>query len=277
MALCRLLVPLAVLALLGPGCGGDSSSSSGSGTQPSGLLTINAPSDVIKCGACQPFTATYTKGGAAQTVTPTWRTDNPSVATIDAAGQLTPVAHGDVTVIAEYQEARTSMLIHVVNDYGALWYGNYLITSCRATGAFDPGEWCSSEGLGAGQTLPLGLDLQQDRDRVTGTVWLGELNGPFSGNVASGGNLTGESKFTYTYESGTLDVLVSPFSALREGERIAAGHFTVVFSMVGVPGNCTFEARVLALDKAPAARALGRQAPGPARTLRDVWRLVRQR
>jgi hypothetical protein len=277
MSLRRLLVPLVALLLLGPGCGDSSKGSSGAGTRASGILSINAPSDVIKCGACQPFTATYTRGGVAQTVTPTWRTDNSAVATIDASGQLTPIAHGDVTVTAEYQEARASKMIHVVNDYGALWYGNYLITDCRATGGFDPRDWCSIEGFGSGQTLPLGLDLQQDRDRVNGTLWLGDLNGPFSGSVASGGNLTGESRFTFTYESGVLDILVSPLSALREGERITQGHFTVVFSMAGVPGNCTFDTRILALDKAPAVRALGRQAPGAARTLRDVWRLMRQR
>jgi hypothetical protein len=278
MSLRRLLVPLVSLLLLGPGCGGDSSSGGGASTQASGFLTINAPTDVIKCGACQPFTATYTRGGVAQTVTPTWRTDNPAVATIDGSGQLTPIAHGDVTVTAEYQEARASKLVHVVNDYGATWYGNYLITRCAASGDFERWGWCDPDGFGAGQTLLMAMELQQDRDRVTGTFWLGGLDGPFTGAVASGGNLTGEAKYTYTYDDGAvLDILVSPLSVLREGDRITQGHFTVVFSMVWMSGNCTFDGRVMGLDIVPSGRSGLRLTSETPRTLRDVLRLMRQR
>jgi Bacterial Ig-like domain (group 2) len=278
MSIRRLFVVLAALSLMGPGCGDSSDSGSRGGTQMSGFLTINAPSDVIKCGACQPFTATYTKGGTPQTVTPTWRTDNTAVATIDAAGQLTPIAHGDVTVIAEYQEARASKLVHVVNDYGASWYGNYLVTRCQATGGFDEAGWCDEDAtVAVGKTLPVALELVQDRDTVTGTLWLGAVNGSFTGSVATGGNLTGEAKLSYMYDGGVMDAFVSPFSVMREGDRIAQGTFTVVSTAAGVPGNCTFEARIMGLDKAPSGRASMPRVQGMPRTLRDVLRLLQQR
>jgi hypothetical protein len=213
----------------------------------------------------------------AQTVTPTWRTDNPAVAVIDASGQLTPIAHGDVTVIAEYQEARASKLVHVVNDYGATWYGDYVVTRCQATGQFDQEGWCGPDAFAPGQTLPIGLVFQQDRDSVTGTLWLGALNGPFTGTVASGGNLTGECKIALTSDVGVLDVLVSPFSILREGDRITQGTFTQVVTSPGVAGNCTFESRIMGLDKVPSERSGIRQAPRMPRTLRDVLRLMQQR
>lgn len=278
MSIWRLFVPLVALALLGPGCGDSSNSGTGTSTQASGILTINAPADVIKCGACQPFTATYTRGGVTQTVTPTWRTDNTAVATIDTSGQLTPIAHGDVTVLADYQEARASKMVHVVNDYGVTWYGNYLITRCAASGAFARWGWCDPDGFAEGQTLLMAMELQQDRDRVTGTFWLGGSNGPFTGSVASGGNLSGEAKYTYTYDDGTvLDILVSPFSALREGDRITQGHFTVVNSIVGFSGNCTFDGRVLGLDIVPSGRSGLRLTSETPRTLQDVLRVMRQR
>jgi hypothetical protein len=276
MSIRRLLVPLVALFLLGPGCGGDSSSGGGASTQASGFLTINAPSDVIKCGACQPFTATYTKGGAGQTVTPTWRTDNTAVATIDASGQLTPIAHGDVTVIAEYQGANASKLVHVVNDYGATWYGNYVITRCQATYGAQEVGMCDSDGFAVGNVFPLGLEFQQDRDRVTGTLWLGQLSGPFTGSVASGGNLTGEAKIAWTVQDGVIDVLVSPFSMLRESDRISDGHFTVLMTIAGDPGTVTFDARIMGLEKASSGRSSLRQAPAVPRSLRDVPRLMRQ-
>jgi len=70
---------------------------------------------------------------------------------------------------------------------------------------------------------------------------------------------------------------VSPFSVLREGDRIAQGSFRVVFTATGYPGNCTLDARVLGLDKLPSGRASLPKAPRPARTLRDVLRLLQHR
>jgi hypothetical protein len=276
MALHRFLLPVLALLLLGPGCGG-SSGGGGNTNRSTGYLTIAVPSDVIKSGGGQLLTASYTKGGAAQTVTPTWRTDNPAVATIDATGQLAAVSHGSVTVSAEYEGAKATAAVRVVNDYQAIWYGNYLITRCQATGPFDKGGWCEDDGFGTGQTLAIAFDLQQDRDKATGTVYFGSVEGPFTGSVATGGNLTGESKFTYSYDAGVVDVLVSPFSIVRQGDRISEGTFTVVFTASGVFGNCTFDARIMGLDKVPAGRSSVRHAPSMPHTLRDVLQLLRRR
>lgn len=272
----RTLASLLVLLVLATGCGGSSGGTSRGPTQPSAFLTINVPADIIKCGACQPFTATLTRGATTETVAPSWRTDNPAVATIAASGELTAISNGEVTVIAEYQGMSDSKRVRVVTDYGAVWYGNYLVTRCDASYAFEEGGWCAADALGAGQTLRLGLDLQQDRDVVTGTIWLGEASGPFSGRVATGGNLTGEAKFTFT-TNVLLDILVSPFSVLREGDRISQGTFTVVFAVSGAPGNCTIDARIMGLDKATSGRSQARRQSPSSMSLRDVLRMIVER
>jgi hypothetical protein len=276
MAPHRLLVPVLALILLGPGCGGSSDGGGGSLTQPSGFLTINVPADMIKAGATQSLTATMTKGGTSQTVTPTWRTDNTAVATIDASGQLTAVAHGEVTVIADHQGMSGTKKVRVLNDYGATWYGDYVVTNCKATYGAEEAGMCDEDGFAVGNVFPLGLQFQQDRDRVTGTLWLGQLSGPFTGSVASGGNLTGEAKIAWTVQDGVIDVLVSPFSMLRESDRISDGHFTVLMTIAGDPGTVTFDARIMGLEKASTGRSSLRQAPAAPRTLRDVPRLMRQ-
>lgn len=277
MTRCGSFVSLCVLLAHVAGCGGSSSGTSHSPTQPSPFLTINVPSDIIKCGACEPFTATLTQGSTTQTVTPAWRTDNPAVATIAASGELTAISNGEVTVIAEYQGMSDSKRVRVVTDYGAVWYGQYLITRCEASNAFDEAGWCDPDGFAAGRTFPIGLELQQDRDIVTGTIWFGQISGPFSGRVATGGNLTGESKFTWSYDDGVVDILVSPLSVLREGDRIAQGTFTVVFAASGALGNCTIDARVMGLDKATSGRSQARRDVPSRAALRDVLRMLLER
>jgi len=272
----RLFVPLLALLILGPGCG-SKSSGGGNIVGSSGTLTINAPSDVIKCGACQPFTATYTKGGSSQTVTPTWSTDNAAIATIDATGQLTAVSHGNVTVNATYQDARASKPVRIVADYGTTWAGHYMITRCEATDDWRSAGFCDDEGFTAGQTLEIGLDFQQERDAVSGTMWLGALNGSFTGTVASAGNLTGECKMAFSVEGIVADTLVSPFSVLRQGDRITEGNFTVTMTTAQMHGHGVFDARVMGLDKYTGGRAAIRKETRPPRTLRGVWQMIRGR
>jgi len=239
-------------------------------------LTITAPSDVIKCGACQPFTATYTKGGTPQTVTPTWSTDNPAVATIDPSGQLTAVSNGDVTVTARYEGVSAIKSVHIVNDYGTLWAGNYVITRCEETQDFKDAGFCDEDVFEPGQTAEVALDFQQERYAVTGTMWLGALNGSFTGTVATAGELTGESKMTMTFEGGVMDILVAPFRVVRQGDRIPEGSFTVTMTIPGAHGHGVYDARVMGLDKVPSGRAVARQTPRMPHRPHDVFRLVRR-
>jgi len=276
MATVRLFVPLLALLLLGPGCS-KSSDGGGNNNGPSGYLTINAPSDVIKCGACQPFTATYTKGGVSQTVAPTWSTNNPAVATIDGSGQLTPLTHGDVNVTARYEDATATKPIHVVNDYGAVWSGQYVITRCEASAGAAWEGFCDAEGFFVSRALPIDLEFQQERYAVTGTVWLGSVQSTFTGTVNTGGELTGESKGSISFEDGVVDVLVSPFRVVRQAERIPDGSFTATMTLSGYAGRGTFDARVMGLDKYTGGRTAIRKATRPPRTLRDVWQMVRER
>jgi hypothetical protein len=237
-------------------------------------LTINAPSEVIKCGASQLLSATYKKGGAPQTVMPTWSTDNPAIATIDATGELTAVSHGEVTVTARYEDAAAVKRVRIVNDYGTTWAGHYMVTRCEETDDWRSAEFCDAEGLAAGQTFDIGLDLQQERDAVTGTMWLGALNGSFTGAVVSAGNLTGECKMAFNVEGSVADILVSPFSVMRQGDRITEGTFTATTTAAQMRGRVIFDARVMGLEKVAGTRVSARQLP---RTVRDAWQLMRQR
>jgi hypothetical protein len=275
VAIHRLFAPVLALLLLGPACGGGSSG--GNRNSSTGFLAITAPSDVIKCGDCQPLSATYTKGGTSQAVTPTWSTDNPNIATIDSTGRLTPLAHGDVNVTARYEGASASKLIHVVNDYGTTWVGQYVITRCDASSGPAWEGFCDPEAFFVSRALQIALEFQQERYAVTGTVWLGSVQSTFTGTVNTGGELTGESKGSMSSEDGVVDLLVSPFRVVQQGERIADGSFTVTMTASWAAGRGAFDARVMGLDKYTGGRTAIRKAPWPPRTLSDVWQMMRQR
>jgi hypothetical protein len=266
----KLWIPVLVSLVIASGCGGDGNTSGGGVRPATRFLTVSVTSDVITCGKCETFTATLTTGsGATQTVTANWRTDMPSVATIDSAGSLTAIAQGDVTVIATYEELQATKLVHVVHDFGGRWYGNYSVTSCQTSGQFD--GFCSPDVVAVGDTLPLFLDLEQERASVQGDLYLGQVETAFTGRIESTGELAGESKGSVTEEGVTFDFLVSPARFRKTGSRIGDGTITWTMSSPAYSGNLRVEARVMGLDPWTGDGA-SRQATSRPRTLRDALR-----
>jgi len=266
-----LWVPVFVSLALALGCGGDSPGpkvpTGGGGTR---FLTVSVTSDVITCGKCETFTATLTTAsGTTQTVTANWRTDMPSVATIDSAGSLTALAQGDVTVIATYEDLQAAKLVHVVHDYQGLWGGSYIVTGCQ--GRFDFDGLCEPDYAGVGATLPLFLNLQQERADVTGDLWLGSIETAFAGRVETSGDLVGESKGTATEEGVTFDFLVSSVRLKRTGSRIGDGTFTWTMTSPTYRGELRVEARVMGLDPWTGEGASHVAAARP-RTIREALR-----
>jgi hypothetical protein len=263
---------LAGLFLVG-GCGGDGGAKlpggAGAGTR---FLTVSVTSDTVACGKCETLTATLTTAsGSTQTVAAAWRTDMPSVATIDGSGALTAVAHGEVTVIATYEELQATKLLHVVNDYGGLWGGTYVVTACQARLDFE--GLCTPDYVAVGQSLPVFLDLAQDRASVSGDLWLGAIETSFSGSVERNGSLAGESKGSQQGDDGkTYDFLVSPARFTRTGNRIGDGTLTWTMSSPAYRGELRVEARVMGLDPWSGEDAASRAARTPARSIREALR-----
>ena len=83
------VLPILLLAAL-VGCGGDDGVSGGAGPTVVTNVAITAGSDLITINASQTLTARASlNNGSSITVQPTWGSDAPGVATVDATGRVT--------------------------------------------------------------------------------------------------------------------------------------------------------------------------------------------
>ena len=178
----KALVVLLVLGLAG--CGGNSPNSpsptaaSGSGAPTS--VAIAAGVDLMKLKATGTFglTANYSNGSAGS-VQGAWRSDNPSVATVDTTGRVTATGAGETNIVAEFQGLRATQPLRVVPDYQGRWNGDFSVTGCTADGDFQRGNFCAE--FPTADLFVLTMGLTQNRDAVYGPSDFGDLARPGAG------------------------------------------------------------------------------------------------
>lgn len=247
-------------------CGDDKSST------PAGPTTPAAPTvstlaiaglDAIRAGFVSTYTATATlSNGTSQTVTPTWTSSNPAVATVDGTGRLSGLTHGSISLAASYQGASASKNVNIVNNYGGTWIGTYRLRTCDQSGVFRSTKWC--EGLGGvGSVLPVTMSFSQsgnDRSQITGSLTLGTgITGNVSGSVTSDGRLNIGGSFnvtssgvTFVFAFGGWDTnLISP------GEM--RGRWAQNQTAVGTAGNAYQEVEIVTMTQT----SQGASAPMP--------------
>ena len=169
-------------------------------------ITVYSSSDLLYIGTSETFTATATMsdGSTKSVLGGVWSADNPNVATVGSGtGQVTIVGSGMVTIIVHYEGKYGSKTIRGLPNYQGTWSGNYIITSCNATGDFILGGFC--DGFAVGTEWPTDLVLTQIEDQVTGRFYLGALSADAIGPVQTDGllMLTG----LVTSDPFTIDVL----------------------------------------------------------------------
>lgn len=164
-------------------------------------ITFSSWTDVLKVKEAATFTATATHSDNSSASVADWRSDMPTVATVDAVtGKVTGVSAGTATIVATHDGMSATRSIRVVPDFGGTWKGAFRVSSCSGSGRY--AEVCGYVALMVGQ---LEFEFGQDREQVTGTMDYGySLEGdlhaigpvPVSGTINTGGHLKLTGAFT---------------------------------------------------------------------------------
>jgi len=163
-------------------------------TGPSTTSLAIAGADAVLTGLSAGYSATATASdGSTRTVTPTWTSGNPGVASVDGAGRLDGRAHGSTTLTATFEGRSVSKTVQVVNNYEGTWKGRYVIRACDDSGIFEDGIYGgaysdvpSCQGLDAiGTVHSISLALSQFGSNY------GEIRATLAGYGAPGDTITG--------------------------------------------------------------------------------------
>jgi Big-like domain-containing protein len=148
-------------------------------------LVISGLDDVLTSMSTNYSAVVTLSDGTKQPVTPTWTTSNSRVASVDAAGRLEGLAHGSTRLTASYAGREASKTVRVINNYGGIWTGTYVIKACEDSGDLTDrdGGWCRTQSR-VGSVWPIVLTLSHSTtnptevtrtfpgtdDKVTGSV-----------------------------------------------------------------------------------------------------------
>jgi hypothetical protein len=194
--------------------------------------------DAIRSGFFSQFSATATmSNGTTQSITPTWASDNTTIATVDSSGNVTGVANGNANIAATFQGRSGSKGVRIVSNFGGSWTGTYRITKCDQSGAF--AGWCAGLG-GVGAILPMTLSLTQgggSRDQISGTISLGSITGNINGNVTGDGRLILGGSFTVSSSGFTFLFTFGGWETRLSGLTGMTGNWAHSLSAIGSVGN----------------------------------------
>ncbi len=178
-------------------CGGGEEGPPNTGPSPTVTgLSITSSTDLLKINQSETFTVTATmSNGSTTAVTASWRSENPTVATVDANGRVTGIGSGETAISAESNGVRaTPRTIRVLPDYQGRWSGDWRIAGCTTDGDWARTDICRDVPVDS--LLNLALVLTQDRDNASGNVTLDDLTGPAQGPIRPGGHLNLAGAFT---------------------------------------------------------------------------------
>jgi len=232
-----------VIAILASACGGGDSPSAPAATPQS--VTITSSSDRLFIGASETFSATATMSdGSTRSVTGTWGTDAPGVATVETAtGRVTGVGSGMVTVFVDYQGRRGTKLIRGLPNYQGTWSGSYSVRSCSQSAQAALVDLCGAT-FSVNRVLPTNLNVTQDGDRVQGRFFLGTLGADASGPVQGDGRLL----LTGVVNGDGLTIDTSWALDSQSAGRITGG-FTLLVRFAGLNGDARVVADIRDLNR----------------------------
>jgi hypothetical protein len=177
-------------ALLLIACGGDTSVVAPDNVSPALRGVAIAGADAILTGVPTPYTASGSfSNGTIGTLTATWRSSNPAVATVDPTGLVEGRSQGSAMVTASYLGRDVSKFVQVVNNYGGRWQGQYRVLSCQDSGDLTDhdGGWCRT-AYPAGRVYRITIDITHDPGEltsVTARLW----DESYRGSIGSDGRL----------------------------------------------------------------------------------------
>jgi hypothetical protein len=231
-------------------------------------VTISSSTDMLKVKEAATFAATASRSDGTTAPVTDWRSDAPTVATVDAAtGKVTGVSPGMATIVATHDRMSATKLVRVVPDFAGTWVGSFEITVCSASGVFMAEGGCNQGSpYGVGRTGAVRFeDLGQDRDSIVGYIeypvyngWDGTAltTGTVRGTITTSGHLpltgafTGGNSFgprlTFTLSADGTDLYI-------ESDRMV-GSFTLELSHQAYDGRMAVR-HTISLAKMGTSRA----------------------
>lgn len=244
-----------VLAFGLASCGGDEGGPAAPTPPPATVtaLAITSSTDLLKINQSEVFTVTATmSNGSTATVTATLRSENSSVAAVDANGRVTGIGSGETAITAESNGVRaTPRMIRVLPDYHGRWSGDWRVAGCTADGDWARTNICRDVPVGS--LAPFALALTQDRDTAAGSVTLDDVTGPVQGSIRLGGQLNIVGTFTTTDQGVVLDSTVADWETITTDNQRMTGGFALVFRAAGLQGSVRFNGELRVVGKTAAA------------------------
>ena len=204
-------------------------------------LTIGGATS-FRTGQSRTFSAEaqMSNGSSQPAANVAWSSSNESIATIDASGLVTALAHGSATIAAASQGQTAQVPVRVWQNYQGRWTGTYVIRVCTNTGWFaERPAWCSI--FPRGSRLGFVLTLTQNDGAASGTLQLGNLVGAMSGGIFDNGRFVGTGTPKLVIDGVEFTSHVGTFSVLAKGETLS-GNLVVNTTAAGLSGNGYWEA-----------------------------------
>lgn len=230
------------------GCGGSSSAPLAPtiGTITGVTLTVNPP----PVGASVQALAVVTLStGTSAPVSAGFTSDTPSVATVTAAGVITGVSIGDVTISVDYQGFKASKKVRVLPNYSGVFYGTYTLDSCTDSGGFTDTGFCAGFAAGWIGYLALNNSLSADLTALGGQFILDPSAslglGTTTGTISPVGDLT----LAGTIASGTSRGEFRNFTATVPSIGHIAGHFELVWTDTAMTGTAVMSCKIVDLAR----------------------------
>jgi hypothetical protein len=209
-------------------------------------LTLTPGTDFMTVGQTADLSLQATwSNGRQETMQGTWGSDNTHVATV-SAGHVEALAPGQVTISAECTHGRATRVVRVVPEYRGSWMGAYTVRACTETGDFETEHGCRE--FEPGSQAPIGLRLDRDRDRVSGTLILGGLSGDATGQIDIPGNLALTGSVRYEEQGIAVNVAVSDWATFAERDDMT-GRFAETWTATAMSGNMRWECELVSMRR----------------------------
>jgi hypothetical protein len=201
----------------------------------SGSAALAVTSISVSPGISSLVNLSWTSGqiapGSAQTVT------------INFTPTLAGAYSGTLTVNSDRTDGVNSIALNAVGlinaPFAGGWQGNYLIDQCIGSGSAEDLVCSRNRGLyPVGTPLPIGINLSQTGNLVSGTFSLGAATGPVNGVVTNGVlSLQG------TGASGPISVTITSWNTRVNG-NVMEGNITYAITVIGATGPATVVTRL---------------------------------
>lgn len=264
----------AACSMLVSACGGEGGSAPAAPAVTVQTITVSSSSDLLHVGASETFTATasMSNGGSQAVSGGVWGSDAPSAASVEASSaRVTGAGSGTATIFVDYLGRRGTKLIRVLPNYQGTWSGSYAVRSCAHSGDFGRINFCGN--FPVNRVFPTNLNLTQDRDRVQGRFFLGQLGGDGNGPVQGDGRLL---------LTGAVQEPTTTIETVWTLDSTSAGRITGTLSFnwrgTGLSGDMRVVADIRDLNRTSSAAAPSAHRPRPSgASLVDMLRALEGR